>query len=113
MIETVTELADSLSTRSSGLENEIREALTNLTLQCYVDALPAGGILTLRTGVVNDDPPLDGFAEAGYAYVEVVDTGLGMDEDNLPALSGTVFYHERRTRYRIRARHGIRRDAAK
>src|ERR1700733_7249675 len=78
MIETVTDLADSLPP-VLGIESEIREALTNLIFNA-VDAMPSGGTLTLRTGVVNDTT-LDGFSEDGYAYVEVVDTGLGMDED--------------------------------
>ena len=78
MIETATDLAGSLPP-VLGIESEIREALTNLIFNA-VDAMPTGGILTLRTGVV-DDTELDGFSEDGYAYVEVVDTGLGMDED--------------------------------
>ncbi|HTC88257.1 MAG TPA: PAS domain S-box protein [Bryobacteraceae bacterium] len=78
MIETATLLAESLPP-VLGIESEIREALTNLIFNA-VDAMPSGGILTLRTGVVNDTE-LDGFSEDGYAYVEVVDTGLGMDED--------------------------------
>ncbi len=52
-----------------GIESEIREALINLVFNA-VDALPSGGTLTLRTR-----------PGAGQrALVEVVDTGVGMDE---------------------------------
>ncbi len=53
-----------------GVESEIREALTNLIFNA-VDAMPTGGRLTLRTAMGND----------GHVYVEVVDTGAGMDEE--------------------------------
>jgi signal transduction histidine kinase/ActR/RegA family two-component response regulator len=53
-----------------GVESEIREALTNLVFNA-VDALPAGGGLTLRTRA----------AESGEVQIEVSDTGIGMDEN--------------------------------
>ena len=53
-----------------GVESEIREALTNLVFNA-VDALPAGGSLTLCTRV----------AESGQVQIEVSDTGIGMDEN--------------------------------
>jgi PAS domain S-box-containing protein len=53
-----------------GVDGEIREALTNLVFNA-VDALPEGGTLTLRT--LAD--------ETGHVFVEVGDTGVGMDED--------------------------------
>jgi PAS domain S-box-containing protein len=49
-------------------ESEIREALVNLVFNA-VDAMPNGGPLTMRTGVGK-----------GGVQVEVVDTGIGMDE---------------------------------
>ena len=52
-----------------GIASEIREALINLVFNA-IDAMPDGGILTLRT--------YDG--EQGIA-VEVADSGTGMDED--------------------------------
>ena len=52
-----------------GAENEIRDALTNLVLNA-VDAMPEGGVLTLRTH-------MSGQAQLA---VEVTDTGVGMDE---------------------------------
>jgi PAS domain S-box-containing protein len=54
-----------------GLESEVRDALINLMFNA-IDAMPAGGLITLRTGIASDD--------AGI-YVEVCDSGIGMDED--------------------------------
>ncbi len=58
-----------------GVESEVREALTNLVFNA-VDAMPDGGVLTLRTR--STAPP---GAAARHAVVEVTDTGVGMDED--------------------------------
>lgn len=53
------------------IESEVREALTNLVFNA-VDAMPAGGRLTLRTRTsVGPD----------RVRVEVEDTGIGMDEE--------------------------------
>ena len=62
-----------------GVENEIREALTNLILNA-VDAMPAGGTLTLRTRIAEASDYGFG-AGPPFACVEVTDTGLGMDEE--------------------------------
>jgi CheY-like chemotaxis protein/anti-sigma regulatory factor (Ser/Thr protein kinase) len=61
-----------------GIESEIREALTNLVFNA-VDAMPAGGTLTLRTCV----PRSAGGAAArtNTVWLEVSDSGIGMDED--------------------------------
>jgi signal transduction histidine kinase/ActR/RegA family two-component response regulator/uncharacterized membrane protein affecting hemolysin expression len=71
-----TELADNLP-EIMGSEVEIRDALTNLIFNA-VDAMPEGGILTVRTGVVTS-------ANAGevmrHVQIEVADTGLGMNEE--------------------------------
>lgn len=56
------------------LDSELREALTNLVFNA-VDALPAGGTITLRTRV---HAGADGGDEV---VVEVADTGVGMDDD--------------------------------
>jgi signal transduction histidine kinase/HAMP domain-containing protein/ActR/RegA family two-component response regulator len=61
------ELAPGLPT-VMGAESEIREALTNLVFNA-VDAMPEGGALTLRTRSTGE-----------HAIVEVVDSGVGMDE---------------------------------
>jgi CheY-like chemotaxis protein/anti-sigma regulatory factor (Ser/Thr protein kinase) len=57
-----------------GVESEIRESLTNLVFNA-VDAMPEGGTLTLRTRLADADP------ERAAVVVEVVDSGIGMDED--------------------------------
>lgn len=54
-----------------GVESEVREALTNLMFNA-IDAMPEGGLMTLRTGVATADSSI---------YVEVCDSGMGMDED--------------------------------
>ncbi len=56
---------------TSGVEGEIREALTNLIFNA-VDAMPEGGRLTLKTWSPADRPNV---------YLEVRDTGVGMDEE--------------------------------
>jgi PAS domain S-box-containing protein len=69
-IEMRTELAPDLPS-IMGADNEIREALTNLIFNA-VDAMPHGGPLVLRTRVPQD---------RGVVQVEVVDAGIGMNED--------------------------------
>ena len=69
MIELRTELADDLP-ELIGAESEVRDALTNLIFNA-VDAMPNGGILTLRTYLVGSQ----------HMCLEVRDTGLGMDEE--------------------------------
>ena len=53
----------------AGLEAELREAVINLVLNA-VDAMPAGGTLTLRTRVFY-----------GGVAAEISDSGVGMDEE--------------------------------
>ena len=68
VIQLQTDLAADLAPLA-GLESEIRDAVTNLILNA-VDAMPHGGVLTLRTRAVAPD----------RVQVEVADTGVGMDE---------------------------------
>jgi signal transduction histidine kinase len=56
-----------------GVEGEIREALTNLIFNA-VDAMPEGGTVTLRTQATD-------MSSGSHVEVEVVDTGVGMDEE--------------------------------
>ena len=56
-----------------GDEVELRDALTNLVFNA-VDAMPEGGMLTLRTRAFED-------AGKRTVHVEVADTGIGMDEE--------------------------------
>jgi CheY-like chemotaxis protein/anti-sigma regulatory factor (Ser/Thr protein kinase) len=72
-----TELAPNLPA-IMGVESEIREALTNLIFNA-VDAVPEGGTLTLRTRVSDNAPQSP--ATSGQVYLEVADTGVGMDEE--------------------------------
>jgi signal transduction histidine kinase/ActR/RegA family two-component response regulator/uncharacterized membrane protein affecting hemolysin expression len=57
-----------------GAEGEIRDALTNLVFNA-VDAMPRGGVLTVRTDVKRAG------GDTQLVTVEVVDTGIGMDEE--------------------------------
>jgi signal transduction histidine kinase/CheY-like chemotaxis protein/PAS domain-containing protein len=63
------ELADNLPV-VDGIESEIREALINLVFNA-IDAMPKGGAVTIRTHPGGN----------GRVYVEVIDTGTGMDEE--------------------------------
>jgi signal transduction histidine kinase/ActR/RegA family two-component response regulator len=57
----------------AGIESEIREVLTNLIINA-VDALPQGGIITIRAQAAKN-------GDGGHIILEVVDTGTGMDEE--------------------------------
>jgi signal transduction histidine kinase/ActR/RegA family two-component response regulator len=72
-IELHTQLAPDLPA-VMGADNEIRDALTNLVFNA-VDAMPAGGTLTLRTRAQPDEHGQPS------VIVEVGDTGAGMDEE--------------------------------
>jgi CheY-like chemotaxis protein/anti-sigma regulatory factor (Ser/Thr protein kinase) len=78
MIEMHTDL-DTHPPKFAGIESEIREALVNLVLNA-VDALPAGGVITVRTRAII---PEGGKPDAAptHAVLEVSDTGVGMDEE--------------------------------
>jgi len=73
MVDLQTDLADPMPD-IMGAEHEIRDALTNLIFNA-VDAMPAGGTLSVRTRKAT---AADGGARA---FIEVIDTGVGMDED--------------------------------
>ncbi len=69
MIELRNELADDLP-ELIGAESEVRDALTNLIFNA-VDAMPNGGVLTVRTFLLGSQ----------RVCLEVNDTGIGMDEE--------------------------------
>ena len=71
---------DAALPRVVGIESEVREALTNLILNA-VDALPNGGKITVRTRVGGWDFSGPGERELTHAVLEVIDTGIGMDEE--------------------------------
>jgi CheY-like chemotaxis protein len=72
VIKVQTELAADLPA-ILGVESELREALINLVFNA-IDAMPDGGVLTLRTKVVSGEP-------AETVRVEVADSGVGMDAE--------------------------------
>lgn len=74
VIRTETDLAADVPA-IMGAESEIRDAVTNLVLNA-VDAMPAGGTLTLRSRVVTTQS----LSPARAVHIEVCDTGVGMDE---------------------------------
>jgi CheY-like chemotaxis protein len=74
----ITEMAPDLPT-VLGIESEIREALINLIFNA-VDAMPEGGVLTLRTRLVESVPAPAGTPVTRHVQLEVADTGIGMDE---------------------------------
>jgi PAS domain S-box-containing protein len=74
VVRVVPELAPDLP-GIMGAESEIRDALTNLVFNA-VDAMPDGGTLTLRTRLLDTEG-----RGAGSVAIEVVDTGVGMDEE--------------------------------
>ena len=75
-IEMVTDLAVDISEMAC-IESEIREAFTNLVLNA-VDAMPAGGKITLRTRVMR---PVAGSKLPNQIAVDISDTGTGMNEE--------------------------------
>ena len=81
VIRLATELAPGLPA-ILGVESEVREALTNLVFNA-VDAMPDGGVLTLRTRAVTSAEGGNGAAavKGDSVVVEVSDTGVGMNED--------------------------------
>jgi signal transduction histidine kinase/ActR/RegA family two-component response regulator len=73
-IETKVE-CDGEPTTVMAIESELREALINLVFNA-TDAMAEGGKLTLRTGHLLES----GKAVSRRVFIDVVDTGVGMDE---------------------------------
>jgi len=78
-IKVATELAEDLLP-ALGIESEIREAVINLIFNA-IDAMPSGGTMTLRTGLIQTEPAFLHETASGQAFIEVTDTGSGMDEN--------------------------------
>jgi signal transduction histidine kinase/ActR/RegA family two-component response regulator len=74
MIEVRTDLAP-VPTEVMVAEGEMRDALTNLIFNA-VDAMPEGGILTIRTQQLEPS----GAEATARVCIEIGDTGIGMDE---------------------------------
>jgi hypothetical protein len=98
VIETRLEAASGDAT-ALGVESELREALVNLVLNA-IDAMPEGGRLTLRAG-------RDGTGDDARIFIEVTDTGVGMDEDTRQRCLEPFFTDQGRTRQRPGTRHGL------
>lgn len=80
-IKVATHLTEALPL-ALGIEAEVREALINLIFNA-VDAMPTGGTLTLHTGIMSGDAAYQTDAADGHPYVEVTDSGIGMDQNTL------------------------------
>jgi signal transduction histidine kinase/FixJ family two-component response regulator len=63
-----------------GTESELREALTNLVFNA-VDAMPDGGIITIRSRVCSWTPGRGRLRTPTRVALEVSDSGTGMDEE--------------------------------
>jgi PAS domain S-box-containing protein len=79
VIELHTELMPALP-QVLGVEGEMRDALTNLIFNA-VDAMPEGGVLTLRTRAGSTERPQTEGCQSQSVFLEVSDTGAGMDEE--------------------------------
>jgi PAS domain S-box-containing protein len=78
VIQARTELAPELP-RILGTESDIRDALTNLIFNA-VDAMPTGGTLKIRTRAANATADHSATTAPPSVELEVIDTGVGMDE---------------------------------
>jgi DNA-binding response OmpR family regulator/signal transduction histidine kinase len=79
VIAVQTDLASDLPS-VMGTNSEIRDALTNLIFNA-LDAMPAGGTLTLRSRIVSDQQWHHEHDSDRYVHLEVCDTGIGMDAE--------------------------------
>lgn len=78
VVELSTDLAPDLP-RIMGIENEIRDAITNLIFN-GVDAMPEGGTLTIRTRLAASNAASNEGSASRRVQLEIMDSGHGMDE---------------------------------
>ncbi len=78
VIEIATDLAEDIP-EVPGIESELREAFTNLVVNA-VDAMPEGGRITLRSRFDAQGSNVAGIPASPSVHVEVVDSGIGMDQ---------------------------------
>jgi PAS domain S-box-containing protein len=79
VIELVTDLAPGLPS-IVGTASELRDAVTNLILNA-VDAMPAGGKLTLQSRLLPGGTGSDAADGAGLVEISVRDSGIGMSAE--------------------------------
>ncbi len=63
-------------------QNQLQQVLLNLCVNAR-DAMPAGGTLTMRTRVINDETLIDRFTDVkydSYVQISIQDSGEGIDE---------------------------------
>ena len=73
---------------------QLEQVIINLAVNAR-DAMPDGGMLTIRTGNITVDDPMRRGAEVmppgDYALIEVTDTGTGIAEENLERIFEPFF----------------------
>lgn len=77
---------------------QVRQVAMNLIINASDAVSDAGGVIAVRTGCVAADRALlastyldDGLPAGTYVFLEVADTGVGMDEDTLQRLFDPFF----------------------
>jgi two-component system NtrC family sensor kinase len=64
-------------------KDQVKQALTNLITNAY-DAMPSGGTLKITAGI-------ESLNDVRYVFLQVSDTGHGIDEDTLPLIFEPFF----------------------
>ncbi|GBE35130.1 sporulation kinase E [bacterium BMS3Bbin06] len=59
-------------------EDQVRQAINNLVINA-IDAMPEGGVLTVRTRTDQDN-------NVSYVLIDIIDTGIGIPEDKMERL---------------------------